>query len=231
MRNLLLAGVSCVALSLGAASSAQAQSVESFLTDNTWYVSLFGGISFPETSSGKLSGGFLTTTTTTGIAGKFNLRHKTGYTLGLSVGKQVTDRVRGELEVSYTSVNNKNLRIGTGATALSGYNDALFVLGNLWMDFDVGHDIKPYVGGGIGVALQNWELKGGGATIKTSSEDFAFQLGAGVNYPLTRKTDLGVGYRYRSVVDGDYSIGAKFENLELDTHSLLATVTYHLNGP
>lgn len=72
--------------------------------------------------------------------------------------------------------------------------DLLTLMGNLWVDFDLGGGITPYVGGGVGIGWADIFI--------VESTDFAWQFGGGVNVELSPRTFFGIGYRY---------LGADFE--------------------
>ncbi|NOT42837.1 MAG: porin family protein [Alphaproteobacteria bacterium] len=76
--------------------------------------------------------------------------------------------------------------------ANDGLVSSFTVMANAWADFDLG-GIKPYIGGGIGYAFNQVNAS---RLLNGNDNDFAWQLGAGVNVALTEKWDLGVGYRY-----------------------------------
>ncbi len=228
MKSKFLTGVSAAAVALTMTSAASA---DGHFMDGGWYFSLFGGLAVPETSSSR----WTVATTTSIVAGSVRNHSKDGYTLGVAAGKRINDTFRGELELSFTDVNNRRVSAAGGSVSIGGHTEAVYLFGNIWADFDIGHAIKPYIGGGIGVAFQEYKVSSGGS-VDDSSDDFAFQLGAGINYPVTPNVDLGVGYRYRNVVDGDYRFrgatgSATVRNQEFETHNFLATLTYHLKTP
>ena len=72
-------------------------------------------------------------------------------------------------------------------------------MANAWYEFPIG-GISPYVGGGIGWARSTF--KGdyiSGLTREPFDFDnsgFAWQLGAGVNFPIKPGVSMGLGYRY-----------------------------------
>lgn len=65
----------------------------------------------------------------------------------------------------------------------------LSAMANLWVDIPLGMAISPYVGGGLGI--QGTEIAGEG------KGTFAWQLGAGVSFPITSSLSLAIDYRHR----------------------------------
>jgi len=239
MKKILLSGASIAVLSLSLVSSANAQSMGNVYGDGTWYVSLFGGVSFANSAKTKLTAtttsSLITTSGTLGVTQRF----KDGFSVGIAAGKQLTDMFRAEVELSYSKVNNKNLLLtattGSSTTVgIGGNTSALYVLGNVWADLDIGQKFTPYIGGGLGVAFMKNKLSGSGSSISDNSQGFAFQLGAGVKYPISPVIDIEIGYRYKSVLNPDYSFlgGAlKFNNQDFDTHNVFAGLTYRFGVP
>lgn len=237
MRKILLSGASIAALSLSLVSAANAQSMGDVYGDGTWYVSLFGGVSFANSAKTRATVTTATGTFTTGTA-SVTQRFKDGYSVGIAAGKQLTDMFRAEVELSYTKVKNKNLTIATTATSttsgIGGDTSALYVLGNVWADLDIGQKFTPYVGGGLGVAFMKNKISTTSGSLSDKSQGFAFQLGAGVKYPVSDVMDIEIGYRYKSVLNPDYSFAGgalKFNNQDFATHSVFAGLTYRFGVP
>lgn len=149
-----------------------------------------------------------------GINWATNARHhhkyKTGYILGLDAGYRWCNGFRAEVEFSYRNNRvRKNYDNGDSRHA----NTQLYAgLVNALYEFDALDCwcIKPYVGGGIGYAS---EKKAGKGNHKESG--FAWQLIAGVAYPLNDCVDLDLSYRF-------------FKSKEKhDNHALVLGVNYN----
>ena len=65
---------------------------------------------------------------------------------------------------------------------------------NAYYDIDTGTKLTPYVGAGLGMSHQQYKVKAD--DIKKSSDEFAWQLGAGVSYAATDNVSVDLGYRY-----------------------------------
>lgn len=115
--------------------------------------------------------------------------------------------------------------------------------------YDVNHfgQIKPYVGAGVGVAhVQSKEnnlqevymVQGGEEALTKTAEDtfkgsvsktqFAWQVGAGVNYALNNKVELNlVNYRYTDLGKSAVMEGSIHDNsIKIRVHSISAGLTY-----
>jgi opacity protein-like surface antigen len=136
----------------------------------------------------------------------------TGYFVGAAIGSdlgQMMSGLRVEGEAGYRSNSVDGVWLDNIAasptTGLLDYDqDTFSVLVNLWLDIPVG-GVEPYIGGGIGWADTNAEgsyicVAGGCAgtaiPFDFSDDGFAWQAGAGINFPISPNMKLGVGYRY-----------------------------------
>ncbi len=117
------------------------------------------------------------------------------------------------LEFEYSYFNNQIALAGAGIPGVgnlvsdaSGNISVKAYMLNVYHDFDFGGCLKPYVGGGIGLfqseinsLLPTFFGQLGTPTLgvnTTSDVGFAYQFRAGVNYELTRRTELFAGYRF-----------------------------------
>jgi len=229
---MLLAGVAGAAMvmGIGAASAADlytpppAEVAIAPAPVGGWYVGIHGGAAFPLNM--KSRGGLFAEDYSSGdylIGGASGKTHfDTGWLVGGTVGYEMGNGLRGELEVTYLNAGNKKVKGSWGYDAYDagdnlidwdagnysiktkGHLDATFVLANLWYDFNSMGAFKPYVGGGVGVAFVGQNLKAGGfKLLDDSSTAFAFQAGAGVKWALSDAVDLDVGYRFKGALDAN----------------------------
>lgn len=143
--------------------------------------------------------------------GHHHHKYKTGYVLGLDAGYKWCNGFRAELEFAYR--NNRVRRNGNGWSRHT--NTQLYSgLVNVLYDFDALDCwcIKPYVGAGIGWA--------GERHAKHHNNDrrngFAWQLIAGVAYPINDCVDLDLSYRF-----------FKNSKAKHDNHALVLGVNYN----
>ena len=89
---------------------------------------------------------------------------------------------------------------GRGALSMMG------MMANIYQDIPVTARIRPYVGGGIGIARVNVDDAGiPQASLFDGHDDvFAYQVGGGIAFSLTESLDLFVDYRYFAT--GDYDV-------------------------
>ena len=166
------------------------------------YVSVFGGASISDNVKADLS---LPSKTWS-----YDLDLKSGYLLGAVIGMNVTDMIRGEVELSHSSWKSNGEShvsdggsFGTGATR--GAISDTYLLTNVWLDLNNDTPFTPYVGGGAGVgwADGNTVFRNGPQGYGDSELAFAFQLGGGVKFDLTNNVALDAGYRYKSILNVD----------------------------
>lgn len=152
------------------------------------------------------------------VTGKFDV--KTAVIFGGSLGYDF-GMVRTDLEVSYSRGTLRRFNVTGGTTggtavdladAVDGYCfyteftcptsgasvsmgssklRQLNAMGNVWVDVPVGSSLglEPYVGGGVGVA--GFEVEGEGKA------RFAWQIGGGVAYRITKGLAVTADVRYR----------------------------------
>ena len=158
---------------------------------DTTYVSLFGGGVFAQDTHADVDGH------------DYLVSFKTGFTVGAAAGENLTDNLRGEIELAYQNYNvSDSQEEGTsndGVGDVKGY----FVLANLWRDFDMG-GFRPYAGGGIGMGLMDTHLdfaNGGNHVVDGTSFALAAQVGSGVRFDVTDNMVIDVGYRFKAALD------------------------------
>ena len=87
---------------------------------------------------------------------------------------------------------------------------------NAYYDIDTGTKFTPYVGAGLGMARLKIKEKSDENWSKSSNE-FAWQLGAGVSYAATDNVSVDLGYRY--VDNGSFSWSDEDERYKFSSHS------------
>ena len=108
-------------------------------------------------------------------------------------------------------------------------------MGNVYYDFDLGLDWKPYVGGGLGVASISLESKST-ASGRTLADDkdtvFAYQAGGGVGYEFATSADhaitVSLDWRYFRTADPTFKgavTGAEFD-AEIGGHEISLGLRY-----
>jgi opacity protein-like surface antigen len=202
MRNKqLLMAVAAGAMALGI-SSAKAADIEPIAEPAGWYVSLFGGVSWLEDV--KTDYEFI------GYDGSYHadIETDTGFIVGGAVGTHFTEDLRLELEVAYSE--NDVDKIGYSNDDVHGNYDAhgqfgiLTIMANLWYDLPLSEELKPYIGGGAGVAIVDADVSyddspGYDPIFDDSPVVFAFQVGAGLRWQVLENVTLDVGYRLRGM--------------------------------
>lgn len=139
--------------------------------------------------------------------------------------------IRAELALHYArnDFDRISFRNDAGMTvseASSNRFEGLGAFANLWWDFLDRPKVRPYLGGGIG--FNNVRLTGDGPS--RSDSGAAYQLGAGVAFPLSDYWQLSADYRY--LVQTGLSFGDAGSRLEADykRQSLMLSGRYFFGG-
>lgn len=110
---------------------------------------------------------------------------------------------------------------------------------NGYYDFYNTSDFTPYVTAGIGLATVDLKANrtdrfGGevtqSATNSRTSNNFAWSVGAGVNYAVNESVDLGIGYRYldagKAEVSSPLADGTATSKVKVKTSDIMVSATY-----
>ncbi len=159
-----------------------------------------------------------------------------GLIFGGAAGMTVFDTFRAEVEASFTQFDDLQSEYSAlGSIDLGTSVEALFVLANVWYDFQLSQMINPYVGGGIGFAWTE-AMSSNAAAMGPEDTDvgIAFQVGGGVRVPMIENVDLDIAYRFKGVTDLEYSSlegpTGQMTNGNLYIHALTAGITVHFGG-
>ncbi len=208
--------------------------------DDAWYVGVEGGAMLVEDMDLDVT----TATTTDQVSLDFDYGYDVGGFVGYDFGP-----FRLEAEVSYRDADLDNISVGTtgldagstefgelvaGDYAANGGVNALSFMLNGMFDFGDDDGIQGYVGGGAGIArvdLDGRVYDTGPASLDDSSSDFAWQLLAGINAPLTDTVDVGLRYRFFNAEDvALVDLGGRDLDGRLRTHSLMGTLTFNFGA-
>lgn len=119
-----------------------------------------------------------------------------------------------------------------------GSIDAWSLMANIWIDFDpIGifpDNITPFIGGGVGAALVDFEYDAAASTflgstlsghVEGDSWAMAYQLGAGINFDLGNGMLLSAQYRYFGTSDAD--IGSNVDT-KIEGHNAIVSLSVPL---
>src|SRR5262249_32885531 len=128
-----------------------------------------------------------------------------GYNFG--AGRLFTPRVEFEVSQHRASVEKQTVA-GVESKDPNAFGETdtwrLFANGYLDIDTPMRRYVTPYVGGGVGVGIADFDRLGtstDGVALSVSQLGFAYNLAAGLSMPLGgRGTMLDVGYRYSRVM-------------------------------
>lgn len=164
---------------------------------NSFYGSFTGMVSVAEDSTTELDG-----------VDMEELEMDTGFGLAVALGKKFNNRFRGEIEYTFKKYEFADIADEDARTHTMMFN--------MLYDIESGSDITPYLGGGLGVGwLEEFD-----------GSEFAYQFLAGINYAVTERADLILGYRYAGMTDADKDIDGVNLSASVDTHNFEFGVRY-----
>jgi OmpA-OmpF porin, OOP family len=228
-------GKARIAIGIGAIMAAAIASAAPMAraAESDWYVSAFAGGMFLEGAHNRGNDNPL----------DFNSSTKTGYNARLAVGVYRVPQVRVEGEIGYRrasldklSINN-DAGLGTaagmaplaGSASASGHTTAISAMLNAYYDYDTGSAWRPYIDAGIGAArLTLKDVSAAGVPVANAFDTvFAYQLGLGIGYEVTKSLTLALDYRYFTTLDPTFkdAAGSSF-NSEFTSHNLSLGVRY-----
>jgi len=150
-----------------------------------------------------------------------NLDTDDGFVLGGALGWEVGDDFSLEFELARRSNDGALDAIVTGTVTYASsvyYGPTSFeisqaevkvlsIMANAWYEFDTDTKWTPYVGGGIGLAKVDIDSSFGDVSVG----GFAYQLGIGLGYHLSKRTRMGLEYRYFAAPGIDVSDEIDYE--------------------
>ena len=143
--------------------------------------------------------------------------YDSGYALNGAVGYDFKG-IRAEVAVGYQindfdTFNGRKVR-----DELKPRVSILTVLANSYYDFSAGSVVKPYVTAGLGVA--NVEF----SDISNSTNDtyFAWQVGGGIGFEVSRNISFDLGYRYLKPV----GLTVRGYDASFESQNVLAGIRY-----
>src|SRR5262249_46018968 len=130
----------------------------------------------------------------------FKLSFDTGTNITGAVGVKLEGGMRTELEFSWRQAGIDN----GSALPWSGREKIFGLMANVLYDFNTESRLIPYIGGGLGVARNQFKnVTGFPANVVFSGHDtnFQWQAIAGVSYAVSNRVSIFADYRYIGLDD------------------------------
>jgi opacity protein-like surface antigen len=199
------------------------------------YIGAFGGVNFLDEATG--SADAPSPSAPPGVGYAVEVENDTGWAAGGAIGYGFDFGLRAEAEVAYRWNDLDRAKVVTTAIDLEGDTTALSVMGNLWFDVPLTGRVRPFLGGGIGMAqvsLNDVEvsvLAPGTTFVDDSDWVFAYQVGGGVAFQVAPGVDLTAEYRYFGTDDPEYELEAVPLDAEYEysSHSVMFGLRYSFN--
>jgi opacity protein-like surface antigen len=182
------------------------------------YLELQGGGSFWQDADVSVDG-----------VGSGTAEFEDGWNAGAALGFRIFEMLRLEAHASYRQADLDRVDVGPLSVSGEGFAGAAAVLGNAYFDIPVPLPIKPYVGGGAGVAIFWADVDGNSIDVDDDDTEFAWNVMGGVFIPVLRHLELDVRYRYlRSddpEVDADFlGLGEGTARAEFEVHEVVGAL-------
>ena len=176
-----------IATTLLAATPLMAQTTTAPRTANGPYIGVEGGVNWEAPQDYRFEGRVID-----------RLHFDRSWAAGIVGGYSFASGLRPELEIDA----RRNGLTHDGLGRDSGGDNAHTAMANLWYDFKFPRGIfsmlHPYWGGGIGEVQSRYSASpalGGIPIARDVSTEFAYQIGAGVGYDISRHLTVSVDYR------------------------------------
>ena len=155
------------------------------------------------------------------IGGGDELIYDVGAALSGAVGFSAMPNVRVEGELAYRFNDIDEFCSGGFCVPAGDSMDAFSIMANGFYDFDFSAGWRPYLGGGIGLAVVTVETGG----LEDDDTVFAVQFGGGVGIDIDERMVVTVDYRL--FVTEDPSFGGFRFSSEYLAHTLAVGLRYH----
>lgn len=158
---------------------------------------------------------------------RWRTKFDTGYNVAGQIGIRWDNVFRTELEVTYSKYDvRSHRRLAVGGTVIDGLDSAVLTRGkpsasdptvgkvldsgigdvenlggflNFYYDIPTHSAFRPYFGGGVGVERVKVNYSPSNVkVVQDSSTAFAYQLGAGASFRLSKRVELFGQYNYRT---------------------------------
>lgn len=184
-----------------------------------WYTSVFGGYTYLPNNIDAANSGFLRT----------DANYNSGYDVGGALGFK-SNPMRYEAEITYLNATLSKFNLnGTPQTGVTGYNNGIFAMANVYYDFRARVEpLQPFLGAGIGYGWLNNHFNATGPSLTTrfhvTNSAFSYQGTAGIAYHFAENYSLSAAYRYLAT-DHISDLGASFQ-----AHLASVSATYRFDG-
>ena len=141
-----------------------------------------------------------------------------GYSLSLMLGYALGNGLRFEAEAGYIKNGFREINVETpgvfaaqletGENNLEGDASVKILMMNAYYDIDLGGDLVPYIGGGLGAAELASEMSSVGDLLVNAADCFVvYQVGGGLGYKISGDGNgpditLSLDYRYLASTKG-----------------------------
>jgi opacity protein-like surface antigen len=228
-RSMMISGVAAMAVMVG--GTASAQEAKGAYLGLKMGASLMSAEDMTNTSNG-------TNLAPTNKKDEDDAVFAVGAAVGYNWKPRFNAPIRTDLEYMYRtelnySPNPNFVNAGTPSRSDNDLNSHT-VMANLYWDIGTWSNLTPFIGGGVGMAINQTDTKGTiiatGVSKDYSNTDveFAWTVGAGLNYAINKNWSMELSYRYIDL--GEAVFGSKTDGeitaKDLSSHEILAGLRY-----
>ncbi|MDE8348552.1 MAG: OmpA family protein [Acidocella sp.] len=179
------------------------------------------------------------------------LQFSDDYAIEGSIGYGLGNGFRAEIEGNYYKNTAHNITANPSTNGFPypgkqvGAQTTYGAMLNVLYDFNIGSSIFPYLGAGAGYEFANISrlynnFDGGEGAVNSTQGSFAFQLIAGVSYPISMVPGLSLTADYRFMdlvgshnfkISGDDETGVSVKLGSQNSHTFLLGLRYELYPP
>lgn len=155
------------------------------IDENNFYAEVFGG------------GNFLQTTKRDGIRNDY----RPGYIVSGSLGYRMWCGFRLEAEYAFRRNSTRRTHFFGRSFALSGHHQSSSYMANLLWELPISSlgiecRLRPFFGGGVGYTSERLHASQETMLFNERKKGFAWQILAGLAYPVFCNTDLSLEYKF-----------------------------------
>jgi opacity protein-like surface antigen len=189
------------------------------LEEGQTYIAVQGGLVQPESHDFNNSS-----------AARVSTKLEEGYVVVGAIGRSFRNNLRTEVEGAYrqNDVDNHSTT-GPALAGSEGQAKVASAMVNGYYDVPTSVNIKPYIGGGVGVArvsYDNYATVDDGVILDDANTVAAFQGMVGLSAPVHARLSLNAEYRYFTTLNAKVAAGSQESDTSYNTHNFIVGARY-----
>lgn len=132
--------------------------------------------------------------------------------------------IRAELEYTYRTPSELKMKNFNGYYTINNHA----ILANMYVDYYINRKLGVYAGFGLGASIIDIELTTNGQFAFPQKTNFAFQIGGGVRYAITKNIIIDCNLRYLDLGKWEHKQQINYISSPFSAMEVLLSVTYAL---